>query len=204
MDVGTTECYNVTVFNDYTKIIADPDIAGKGVIIAFLFTAGLALITSFIYAVIADMPNNYLRINKERWCPVLESFLLSLSDQQLLTGLAVLIAGFGRWNRIQVYHWELVTDLAFVSSNTHIATLAVLRKYFREPKHKWIRAWRATAMVLLGIVLFVANAYSGYRYWYNYIAWPMRCVALDIRQHSNDSFGGELLLTWRSGQHFFW
>ena len=95
-DIGSAACDDASIFNDYTKVLADPDIAGKGVIIAFVVTAGLALVTSYMYVIIEDLPDRNPWFDKHRWCALLEVFILSLSDQHLLTGLAVLIAASGR------------------------------------------------------------------------------------------------------------
>ena len=186
------ECYNAV-----TK--ADPDIAGVGVISAFIVAAGLAVVISYIYVLINEIPHIRERVDSKRWSKVLERFILSLSDQQLVTGLAVLIAGFARWNEISIYHWEIITDLAFTSSNTHIATLVVLRRHFRERKNWWPRMLRVTFMVILAILLFVANVYTGYIQWNNYTAWPMSCVALALHCNRHRGFGGEplrLMIVW--------
>ena len=53
------------------------------------------------------------------WMPVIEKVVLNLSDQQLLTGLSVLIAGFATHCSISAYHFEVVSDLAWFSSNVH-------------------------------------------------------------------------------------
>ena len=55
---------------------------------------------------------------RDFWVLVIEKVALGLSDQQLLTGLAVLIAGFWTHCSISVYHFALVNDLAWFSANT--------------------------------------------------------------------------------------
>jgi hypothetical protein len=69
----------------------------------------------------------------EFWKDILEGLVLSLSDQQLLTGLLLLpIAlakywGGGDWGDL-----FYAADLAFFSSITHAATLLALQTYFRR------------------------------------------------------------------------
>lgn len=193
-------CYDNSVYNDTTPIAADPDIAGIGVISAFVISAGLAIIISFLHILLqADTTFDKYIKNKTKWLKVCETLILTLSDQQLVTGLAILIAAFVRWNEITVYHWEIVTDLAFVASNTHLCTLAILRHPFRQHEWRWARLWRVTTMVIFAILLFVANIYTGYRYWDDFTAWPMRCVAQDLKRGSQRYFRGSqasLAIVW--------
>lgn len=62
---------------------------------------------------------------------VIEKIILNLSDQLLLTGSAVLIAGFWTHCSISVYHFVLVSDLAWFASICHLTTVAVLEDYLR-------------------------------------------------------------------------
>lgn len=180
------DCYDTSIYNSSSKIGPDADIAGVGVISAFVIAAGLTLIAAFVYSILDN-----LHPRPDRWCETIEQLIHGLSDQQLVTGLAVLIAGFVRWNTILIYHFEIVTGLGFISSNTHLATLAALRKPLRERKNRFIRAWRVIAMLVLFVLLFVANAYRGYRYWDSSIAWPIRCAAADMRYDLEANYGGE-------------
>ena len=85
----------------------------------------------------------------------LERFLLTLSDQQLVTGLAVLIAGYSKTCSMSIFYFNVVGSLAWFSSATHLATLGVLRKYLIA--HGTVRDWRVFAMGLLLIMLLVAQ-----------------------------------------------
>ncbi len=91
--------------------------------------------------------------DKERRSRALEKFVLALSDQQLVTGLAVLIAGYINRCSMFVYHFNIVTALAWFSSTTHLSTLEVLRVYLID--HPGIRNWRVAAMLgILGLLVF--------------------------------------------------
>ncbi|GAQ05356.1 hypothetical protein ALT_2677 [Aspergillus lentulus] len=137
-----------TVVNPYQP---DPNIAGAGVISGFILTGILTFIAS--YAVL------YLRrrgpspsastIHEEQygkhrtlnhsdkfWIRVLTAFVLQLSDQQLVTGLLLLVCGYAQYWRSSVHHgannlWT-VTDVVCYSSFTHAATLLSLRPYFQR------------------------------------------------------------------------
>jgi len=85
----------------------------------------------------------------------LERFILALSDQQLVTGLAVLIAGYINLCTRSVYHFRIIVALAWFSSTTHLSTLAVLRVYLTD--HPKIRDWRVVAMLAVLGLLAVAQ-----------------------------------------------
>lgn len=104
---------------------------------------------------------------------VLEQFISSLSDQQLVTGIAILSAGWIRHTQEKLYHCAMIMDLAWMSSNTHLLTLSVLHDFFKP--HREIRYWRLTLMICNFVMLFVANVYSGISTWYDDFAYPAQC-----------------------------
>jgi len=56
-----------------------------------------------------------------------EAFVLSLSDQQLATGVAILVAGFVKCD-ISVYSFRNISAIAWFSCTTHLATLTILKR----------------------------------------------------------------------------
>lgn len=78
-------------------------------------------------------------------------FILTLSDQQLVTGLAILIAGIAGQNYLTGYEFDIALGLAWFSSTTHMATLDALRKYFRH--HSIIHNFRVAGMLALLVLL---------------------------------------------------
>ncbi|KAI9880073.1 MAG: hypothetical protein M1830_005605 [Pleopsidium flavum] len=82
----------------------------------------------------------------------LRRFVLALSDQQLVTGLAMLIAGYTKRCSMSLYHFNIVTALAWFSSTIHLSTLTVLRDHLMD--HPMVRTWRVIGMVsMLGLLL---------------------------------------------------
>ena len=79
--------------------------------------------------------------------------MLTLSDQQLVTGPAMIVATLVQHCQLSVYEFQVVNSLAFLSSTTHLATLVMLRQYLRE--NKVVRNIRVIAMVLnLGLLVY--------------------------------------------------
>ena len=98
------------------------------------------------------------------WEPALAKAVLIFSDQQLVTGLAILVSGFTQLRRgISVYHWQIIVYLAWFSSLTHLTTLTTLRQHFRD--RSLLRTWRAWLMLLLVAMLTVAFIPTGDAEW---------------------------------------
>ena len=102
-------------------------------------------------------------------------FVLALSDQQLVTGLAILTGAYANWCTISNYEFQVVVSLAWFSSTTHLATLDVLQDYFRD--HTVVRNWRVFGMLVLLVLLIFGNITSMLS-----IGWPINqplaCKAL--------------------------
>ena len=76
-----------------------------------------------------------------------------MSDQQLVTGLAILISGYFQvQNGLSFYHWQIVTDLAWFSSVVHIASLPYLTRYFE--KNRWL--WYIRVFLMSGLAIMLA------------------------------------------------
>lgn len=118
------------------------------------------------------------------WIPVIRKLVLSLSDQQLLTGLAALIAGFWTHCSISVYHFALVNDLAWFSASVHCTTLTTLQSYFFE-RHV-LRNWRVALMVAMAVLLLASTVMSGHYDWYDSWPYDAQCLFDDL----NGNIGG--------------
>ncbi|KAF2846863.1 hypothetical protein T440DRAFT_431995 [Plenodomus tracheiphilus IPT5] len=162
---------------------ANPDIAGIGVIIAFLCASCLAFLIAFtvIFLDRYELIFNFFRrhFTKDQdiykddhngpywrspafWSRVLSKNLLAFSDTQLLTGLAIQFTAMLKHCQMSVYHFRVVTELAFLTTVTHLLTVVALRNYF--VKNRWINLPRIFFMLgnlgLLGYTSFVAYSYE--------------------------------------------
>ena len=91
-----------------------------------------------------------------------------VSDQQIVTGLSILAAGYAKRCTINVYHWQVVVYLAWMSSGTHLITLSVLRTYLRE-QHV-LRVVRIFGMLILFFMLCIAIVPTGSQTYYSIIS----------------------------------
>lgn len=96
------------------------------------------------------------------WSRVLSKNLLAFSDTQLLTGLAIQFTGMLKHCSMSVYHWRIITELAFLTTITHLLAVVTLRNYF--VKNRWINLPRIFFMLanlgLLGYTSYIAYSYD--------------------------------------------
>jgi hypothetical protein len=90
--------------------------------------------------------------------------IVMFADIQIITGVAILVSGYVSLRcGLSTYHWELVVDLAWFSSVTHLSTLTFLRHYLHNrPKQKRLRVM---AMLVLLVLLCVAVGPTAHFAW---------------------------------------
>lgn len=151
------------------------------VLVGFLATAYLTLSIVTIYYLVGFVPEDYLNSidrgiidtlwRKARskpaktWESTLRTAVLMFSDQQLVTGIALLISGYAQLRcGLSSYHWQMIVYLAWFSSLTHLTTLTILRQYFRDNPAP--RLWRAILMLVMLIMLVIALLPTGDFSWF--------------------------------------
>lgn len=97
------------------------------------------------WAGIPDEEDAVGRIRREGRVESFQAFLLALSDQVLVTGLAMLIAGYWRQCTVSVYSFNIVGSLAWLAATTHLTSVVILRDYHR--KYHRVRDLRVFGMV---------------------------------------------------------
>jgi hypothetical protein len=172
--------------------------------VSFVLTAFLALVASVIGLVLGTISTTHtnwvdqlfsdfvrrrvVRLTadaNEFWGNVVEAAILNFSDQQLVTGGVILIVAYFQLATISVYHFSVVMDLAWFSSNTHLLAVVVLRKRLRE--HFFRRAWRGLAMLIMCTMLFISSIFQGHWNWFDSYRCPATCL---INQLSLSNIGG--------------
>lgn len=103
---------------------------------------------------------------------------MTLSDQQLLVGIAMLVAGFASHCSITVYHFSIVFDLAWFSSNTHLASFGVLQVYLAERPS--LRTWRVFLMLIILTGIIIATVLQGHWRWSTSANSPAHCLFSDL------------------------
>ncbi|KAK8079490.1 hypothetical protein PG997_007308 [Apiospora hydei] len=141
---GRCEAYQVCK----ADIQPNPDISGIGVLAAFMTTAYLVfalILWAYWYGVLpgyvlqrSDRKLFFARQKEpdHRGRRILEEIVLIFSDQQLLTGVGILLTGYilAFNSDLSYYHWRFVVSLAWLSSTVHLMSLSVLReRLWRRP-----------------------------------------------------------------------
>jgi hypothetical protein len=126
--------------------------------------------------------------NADRWSECLYRVTFALSDQQLVTGIAILVAGFKLLGEgtITAYHFSIVRDLAFFSSNAHLLSLLALWSAFGSKQRQdkpggrrhvpFVTKWRFLCMFAVWCLLLAATWTTAYREWDNWASCPARCI----------------------------
>ena len=115
---------------------------------------------------------------REYWATIIERFVLGLADQQLIIGTAILLVGFIECE-ITVYHFTIVNDLAWLSSNTRLTAMSIISDYLRE--YPAARLWRVSVMILMAILLFISTIFLFHNDWHDSLAQPAYCLFQSIQ-----------------------
>lgn len=111
-----------------------------------------------------EMPRSAPEDDREpesgRWSKILDRLILSLSDQQLATSIAILVTAFIRSCEISNYHLNVVCDLAWFSAITHLLSVIVLRVYWTQQSKKVLLYVRLILMICVVIMLAFALTWS--------------------------------------------
>ncbi|KAK3401693.1 hypothetical protein B0T20DRAFT_450676 [Sordaria brevicollis] len=136
----------------------DPDIAGIGILGAFVVITGFALLIAFLhvlwhYAKLIKLKKRLTAEEKEnkRWQLSIGGFfemlIISCSDQQIFTGAAYAITmRFAKACSISAYHYNVISNMLLLTCATHLLTLLVSKHYWEHP---WVAGIRTVATALL-------------------------------------------------------
>jgi hypothetical protein len=164
--LSNEECSRLV--NDGAIASPDSDIAGIGVILAFLISAYMTFAAVLIAYLTGMVESELLSVVDKRLFRIrsriqhhpriqtaLRKFVLSLSDQQIVTGIAIMAAGLRGLAKdtITTYHYQLVLYLAWLSSSVHLSAISLLTPYLSQ--YHGLRTWRLIGMLALLVMLLV-------------------------------------------------
>ena len=96
----------------------------------------------------------------DKWIKALEGAVLTCSDTQIINGLAILLCGYIQVSELSAYHWQVVVNLAWFSSLTHLTTLTFLRHRLRQQRD--MANSRAIFMGIIIVLLAVSLGPAGF------------------------------------------
>ncbi|KAM5362164.1 hypothetical protein ACJZ2D_012686 [Fusarium nematophilum] len=94
----------------------------------------------------------------------LNKCVMTLSDIQIFTGIAILISGYSSLTcGLSAYHWKLVVYLSWLAAVTNFAALSFLRNHLSNNPDK--RLWRVSLILLMLFSLVVAIGLTSHFDW---------------------------------------
>lgn len=115
------------------------------------------------------------RFTREQRVQASSRFILALSDQQLVTGLAVTIAFLANRCRTNFYELEHIYTLTWLSATIHLGTMMVLREYFFD--HRLVRNCRLLGIGVFLCLLCVTKGILATGHWrFDQYETPVRCI----------------------------
>jgi hypothetical protein len=141
--------------------------------------------------------------NPDVWAECFYRVTFSLSDQQLVTGIAILTAAFRlrAQGSITALHFSIVRDLAFFSSAAHILSLLALWSSMGKWRNKHERKengrrlplplvtiWRFICMLTFFGLLLAAIWITAFSLWDDWAGCPVRCIPKGTKNLSGVPF----------------
>ncbi|KAF2172709.1 hypothetical protein M409DRAFT_49248 [Zasmidium cellare ATCC 36951] len=121
---------------------SDAGVAGAGILLAFIITAGLALLLSS-FIVFSEIRGRTSR-------NISRKILSGLSDQQLVEGIGIQVVGLAKVNSMVPYHFFIIWMLSLLSTATNFAALMALVQDF---KRDWVLRWLRQFAMFVNMVL---------------------------------------------------
>ncbi|EKD13622.1 uncharacterized protein L3040_005110 [Drepanopeziza brunnea f. sp. 'multigermtubi'] len=124
----------------------DGNVAGAGVLLSFIITAALSLVLSLV--IVAHEKHGHSSVKTIR------KLLLSLSDQQILTGIGIQSIALAKMTTMVPYHFFIVWMLSLLSTATHVGTLLALVNDF---KRDWVLRWLRQVLMFVNLLLSIVS-----------------------------------------------
>lgn len=93
-------------------------------------------------------------IRRQSEAKVIRKLLLSLSDQQVITGIGIQCVGLAKMKTMVSYHFFIIWMLSLLSTATHIGTLLALVNDF---KRDWLLRWLRQFFMSINLVLSIVS-----------------------------------------------
>lgn len=174
--------------------LANPDIAGIGVLLSFVISAIASTAASIIATILDTQTGANTKLlpklvqrwmsegisedqlkKRKLWRKVLSRLILALADQQLVTGIALLVSAYiilpsnpfnsispGGVANYQDAYFTLVVYLCCLASSTHLACIIILTHDVQE--HPSVTKARIVLIILFSILLSVSIILNQYAY----------------------------------------
>ncbi|KAK5992945.1 hypothetical protein PT974_06370 [Cladobotryum mycophilum] len=134
--LGSTNCTDAP-----ESTPSDAGVAGQGILLSFIITAGLAIILS-ASVIIAEIRGKTSTTRRK--------LLNGYSDSQIMQGIGIQSVGLAKMNTLVPYHFFLIWMLSLLSMATHNATLLALVQDYRRD---WVLRWLRQFLMFVNLAL---------------------------------------------------
>ena len=76
--------------------------------------------------------------NKRLWIRVLDRLVLGINDQQLVTGISILLIELSRVCPISTCHFYLTNILAMFSCSSHLTSVCLCLLFYLQARWAWL------------------------------------------------------------------
>ena len=149
----------------------------------------LIAVTQNIKAGLNELIRNPIALPGPISLEALQKTAIMLSDQQLVTGTGILVVGYYQHCSITQYHFDVVSELAWLSFTVHQATVLVLSDYLI--KNRALCHWRVIWMTCFAGMLLVSLLPTGSSKWLWFYGSPTQCIF----DHMKDDYWGSNTVT---------
>lgn len=111
---------------------------------------------------------------------LLRKVLISFSDQQLVTGFAMLVVGYAQIDTIAEYHFDIVDSLTTLAFVVHDCSSNILRDDVLGANTA-VRAWRAAIILCYMTLSLVTEIPFGNEFWLQSYGMATKCVWINRR-----------------------
>ncbi|KAK4034175.1 hypothetical protein C8A01DRAFT_39347 [Parachaetomium inaequale] len=151
----------------------DPDIAGAGVLGAFLIVTAVSLLLAIASSGWWASKNVFGVVNRltreekalKNWqisiAGIVEALIVTCSDQQVFTGGAYAITlRYAKACSVSAYHYNVVANILLVTCATHLMAVTTARHYWQHP---YVGVLRITVTTLVFVItgVLLSNQGSG-------------------------------------------
>ncbi|KAK8026192.1 hypothetical protein PG990_004015 [Apiospora arundinis] len=166
-----TDTYRTIGGHEPGSFPGNPDVAGIGIVGVFVATTCFALFISaldVLWQTLKTCGYKKTRSEVEKLSQpdrvsvsnILQSMVLSCSDQQVFTGAAyALTLRYWQGCTISAYHYNVVANMMLLSCATHLMSVTIVRHYWRYPVLAAIRVACITGVfIVTGLLMVNQNA----------------------------------------------
>lgn len=114
---------------------------------------------------------------------LLSKILMAFSDQQMITGFAILTVALVKMDTITEYHFAIVESISVLSFVIHNTTALILQDGI--VRHRITRTWRGIAIISTMLIAIVVQIPLAHDEWLRAYGVPVKCIWTNMEGNYN-------------------